>query len=120
MDPARSAGRRTFEAVPVDTIAAAAALDWWQDAAAVLVAFEQLGGADRAIEMTRAHVLERRSFGRAIGSYQAVKHRLVDMHVKALIARAHAYHGAWALMTDVPHRRQLGRAPWRERGCQYG
>src|SRR3546814_8796674 len=105
MDPARSAGRRTFEAVPVDTIAAAAALDWWQDAAAVLVAFEQLGGADRAIEMTRAHVLERRSFGRAIGSYQAVKHRLVDMHVKALIARAHAYHGAWALMTDVPHRR---------------
>src|SRR3546814_3201897 len=27
------------------------------------------------------------------------------MHVKALIARAHAYHGAWALMTDVPHRR---------------
>src|SRR3546814_8038767 len=55
--------------------------------------------------MTRAHVLERRSFGRAIGSYQAVKHRLVDMHVKALIARAHAYHGAWALMTDVPHRR---------------
>src|SRR3546814_20881287 len=72
---------------PVDTIDAAAALDWWQDAAAVLVAFEQLGGADRAIEMTRAHVLERRSFGRAIGSYQAVKHRLVDMHVKALIDR---------------------------------
>src|SRR3546814_2160710 len=55
LDPARSGARLTFEAAPVDTIDAAAALDWWQDAAAVLVAFEQLGGADRA-KIGSAHV----------------------------------------------------------------
>jgi alkylation response protein AidB-like acyl-CoA dehydrogenase len=104
VDRTRSIARLSLAAAPADALPDAA-LDWWQDAAAVLSGFEQLGGTERVIAMTRTHVLERRSFGRAIGSYQAVKHRLVDMHIKALIARAHAYHGAWALMTDAPERR---------------
>jgi alkylation response protein AidB-like acyl-CoA dehydrogenase len=40
---------------------------------------ETVGAADRAVEMTLAYVKDRRSFGRPIGSYQALKHRLVDM-----------------------------------------
>ncbi len=65
--------------------------------AAVLTAFEQLGGADAALEATRNYVLERFTFGRAIGSYQAVKHKLADMAVKIELARSNAYYGAWAL-----------------------
>lgn len=67
------------------------------DQAAVLTAFEQLGGADAALEITRNYALERFTFGRAIGSYQAVKHKLADMAVKIELARSNAYYGAWAL-----------------------
>lgn len=67
------------------------------DQAAVLTAFEQLGGAERALEITRDYALERHTFGRAIGSYQAVKHKLADMAVKVELARSNAYYGAWAL-----------------------
>ena len=49
------------------------------DRAAVMVAFEQLGGADRALEMGRDYALDRIAFGRPIGSFQAVKHMLADM-----------------------------------------
>jgi alkylation response protein AidB-like acyl-CoA dehydrogenase len=67
------------------------------DRAAVLMAFEQTGGADRTLEMGRDHALERRAFGRPIGSFQAIKHMLADMYVAATLARSNAYYGAWAL-----------------------
>jgi len=72
------------------------------DRAAVLYAFEQLGGADRCLEMARDYALERYAFGRPIGSYQAIKHKLADVFVKNSIARANAYYGAWALSADAP------------------
>jgi len=71
------------------------------DRAAVLTAFEQVGGADRALEMGRDYALERMAFGRPIGSFQAVKHMLVDMYVQATLARSNAYYGAWALSTEA-------------------
>ncbi len=71
------------------------------DRAAVLTAFEQLGGADRALEMGRDYALERVAFGRPIGSFQAVKHMLADMYVAATLARSNCYYGAWALSTDA-------------------
>jgi alkylation response protein AidB-like acyl-CoA dehydrogenase len=71
------------------------------DRAAVLMAFEQLGGADRALEMGRDYALERMAFGRPIGSFQAVKHMLADMYVAATLARSNCYYGAWALSTDA-------------------
>lgn len=67
------------------------------DRAAVLTAFEQLGGADVCLEMARGYALERWAFGRPIGQYQAVKHRIVDIYVANEIARSNAYYGAWAL-----------------------
>ena len=71
------------------------------DRAAVLVAFEQIGGADRALEMARDFALERMAFGRQIGSFQAIKHMLADMYVSATLARSNAYYGAWALSTGA-------------------
>jgi alkylation response protein AidB-like acyl-CoA dehydrogenase len=71
------------------------------DRAAVLTAFEQLGGADRALEMGRDYALDRVAFGRPIGSFQAVKHMLADMYVAATLARSNCYYGAWALSTEA-------------------
>jgi hypothetical protein len=71
------------------------------DRAAVLVAFEQLGGADRALEMGRDYALDRIAFGRPIGSFQAVKHMLADMYVSATLARSNCYYGAWALSINA-------------------
>lgn len=67
------------------------------DQAAVLTAFEQLGGAEHALQIARDYALERHTFGRPIGSYQAIKHKLADMAVKVELARSNAYYGAWAL-----------------------
>ena len=72
------------------------------DRAAVLTAFEQVGGADRALEMGRDYALDRIAFGRPIGSFQAVKHILADMYVSATLARSNCYYGAWALSTNAP------------------
>lgn len=69
--------------------------------AAVLLAFEQVGGADRALEMAKAYALERYAFGRPIGSYQAIKHKLADIYIKTELARSNAYYGAWALNTGA-------------------
>src|SRR5260221_4973230 len=65
------------------------------------MAFEQVGGADRALEMGRDYALDRIAFGRPIGSFQAVKHMLADMYVSATLARSNCYYGAWALSTNA-------------------
>ena len=45
----------------------------------------------------RDYALQRFAFGRAIGSYQAIKHKLANMYVKNALARSNAYFGVWAL-----------------------
>jgi len=69
------------------------------DRAAVLMAFEQLGGAARALEMTRDYCMGRFAFGRPVASFQAIKHRLADLYVEIELARSNAYYAAWALST---------------------
>ena len=69
--------------------------------AAILLAFEQLGGADAALEMAAHYARERKAFGRAIGSYQGIKHKLADMYTANQLARVHCYYGAWALDADA-------------------
>jgi alkylation response protein AidB-like acyl-CoA dehydrogenase len=71
------------------------------DRAAVLVAFEQVGGAQAALDMAREYALGRFAFGRPIASFQAIKHKLVDMYVAIELARSNAYYGAWALSTNA-------------------
>jgi acyl-CoA dehydrogenase len=72
-----------------------------------LMAFEQVGGADRALEAACAYAKERWAFGRPIGSNQAIKHMLADMYVSVTLARSNAYFGAWALSTNAD---ELGEA----------
>lgn len=66
------------------------------DSAAAVLAAEAVGAADRALERTVGHVRQREQFGRPIGSFQAVKHRLADVYVQVQAARSAAYYAAWA------------------------
>ncbi|MFF7545209.1 acyl-CoA dehydrogenase family protein [Streptomyces canus] len=70
------------------------------EAAAAVLACEAVGAADRVLEMTVEHVKQREQFGRAIGSFQAVKHRLADVYVQLQAARSAAYFAAWAAVHD--------------------
>ncbi len=67
--------------------------------AAVLTAFEQVGMCQAAIDGAVAYARERYAFGRAIGSFQAVKHLLANMYVKMEIARSNSFYAGWALAT---------------------
>lgn len=69
--------------------------------AAVLLAFEQVGGASVCLDMATDYAKERHAFGRPIGGNQAIKHKLAEMYVKNEVARSNAYYGAWALSTDA-------------------
>ena len=106
LDPTRDAARLTFKDAPARRLGAAGAglelMEQVFDRAAILLAFEQCGGADRCLEMAKAYALERYAFGRVIASYQAIKHKLADIYIKNELARSNAYYGAWALNTDAP------------------
>jgi alkylation response protein AidB-like acyl-CoA dehydrogenase len=105
MDPSRGQAELTFKNCKAEPLGAAN--EGWSivcqvlDHAAVLMAFEQVGGADRALEMGRDYALDRVAFGRPIGSFQAIKHMLADMYVAATLARSNCYYGAWALSTNA-------------------
>jgi len=71
------------------------------DRAAILMAFEQVGGADVCLAMAKDYALNRYAFGRPIASFQAIKHKLADMYVYNELARSNAYYGAWALHTGA-------------------
>ncbi len=66
------------------------------ETAAAVLACEAVGAADRALERTVEYVGQREQFGRPIGSFQAVKHRLADVYVTVQAARSAAYYAAWA------------------------
>ena len=74
------------------------------DRAAVLTAFEQIGGADVSLALATEYAKTRYAFARPIGSYQAIKHKLADMYLNNELARSNAYYGAWALSV---HAREL-------------
>jgi alkylation response protein AidB-like acyl-CoA dehydrogenase len=105
VDPSRGQAEITFKNVKAEPLGAAnegwSILSQVLDRAAVLMAFEQVGGSDRALEMGRDYALDRIAFGRPIGSFQAVKHLLADMYVSATLARSNCYYGAWALSTNA-------------------
>ena len=71
------------------------------DRVAVLFAFEQVGGAQAALDMAVAYAKDRYAFGRPIASMQAIKHQLADVYVATELARSNAYFGAWALDHDA-------------------
>lgn len=101
VDPSRDQAQISLDKAPAETLvtpeAGWDALRQAYDRAAVLIAFEQLGGAQASLDMANDYATERFAFGRPIGSFQAVKHRLADMYVRTEIARSNAYYAAWAL-----------------------
>ncbi len=92
----------TFDATPATVLVpdAAAALERARLVALVGVAALQVGCAEAALEMTVAYTRERVQFGRPIGSFQALKHRMADMLVQLEMSRS----ASWAASYAVSHR----------------
>ncbi|MGD0699907.1 MAG: acyl-CoA dehydrogenase [Trebonia sp.] len=82
--------------------AAEAAVNAGLAAGAAVLAAEQLGLAQRCLDLTVAYVRERRQFARPIGSFQALKHRLADLWTTITLARAASRYAAACLATGDP------------------
>src|SRR5436190_95018 len=70
------------------------------DLAAVGLAAEQVGGAQKVLEMAVEYVKVRVQFGRPIGSFQAIKHKCADMLLEVESGKSAAYYAAWAAAED--------------------
>jgi acyl-CoA dehydrogenase len=105
IDPSRKHAEITFDNAPAEALGKAG--EGWEissrvlDRAAILMAFEQVGGADQCLVMAKEYAVTRYAFGRQIGSFQAIKHKLADMYINNELARSNAYYGAWALSTGA-------------------
>lgn len=104
VDPTTASATMTFDQTPVELIGKAGQgwknLQRLYDRAAVLFAFEQIGGAQSALDMAVGYAQERFAFGRPIGSFQALKHMMADMYVALKLAESNCYYAAWALASD--------------------
>ncbi|WP_199431794.1 acyl-CoA dehydrogenase family protein [Qaidamihabitans albus] len=87
-----------------------AALGRARDAACVALAAEQAGAAARALEITVEYTKQRRQFGRPIGGFQALKHRMADLYVFSETARSAAYAAAEAAEADRPRLAAVAKA----------
>jgi alkylation response protein AidB-like acyl-CoA dehydrogenase len=101
LDLTRPMSRVTFENVGLRSEerlgmpgATAPALARGLDLARIALASEALGGAQQLLEMTTEYVKQRVQFGRPIGSFQALKHRLADMMVEVEAAKSAAWYAA--------------------------
>ena len=102
LDQTRKLARLDFGSVPARRIAGdgAAVLARTLDVAAVAQAAEQLGGAQRALDMAVAYAKTREQFGRPIGSFQAVKHRCADLLLEVESLRSAVSYAAAAVAED--------------------
>jgi len=76
------------------------ALEW---STAALCA-EMVGGAQKVLEMSTEYAKTRQQFGKPIGIYQAVSHRVADMLVLSESSKSATYYAAWAVEADAPDR----------------
>lgn len=83
LDPTRRLGR-----VAAETTTDVGPDPGLADTAAILLAAEQIGAAQRCLELTVDYSKQRVQFGRPIGSFQALKHRMADLYVDVQVARA--------------------------------
>jgi alkylation response protein AidB-like acyl-CoA dehydrogenase len=99
LDPTRKQARLELDGVAATRIGAdgagAEVLSAVLDRAAVALAAEQVGGAQRCLDMAVAYARERVQFGRPIGSFQAIQHKCADMLLEVESARSAAYYAAW-------------------------
>jgi alkylation response protein AidB-like acyl-CoA dehydrogenase len=93
-DATRALGHVRFAGAPAERLDADPAVAW--HIAQALIGAESLGAVERALEVSVAYAKERFTFGRAIGSYQAVKHELVEVLRRLENARSLMYYAGWA------------------------
>ncbi|AGM05083.1 acyl-CoA dehydrogenase family protein [Amycolatopsis keratiniphila] len=90
MDETRRLARVSFEHAPARLLGPVD-LGALRDVACAVLAAEQAGAAARAFELTVEYSKQRHQFGRPIGGFQALKHRMADLHVLVETARSAAY-----------------------------
>ncbi len=104
MDQTRKQARLDFAATPARLVGVEgsgwAATSKMLDLAAVALAAEQVGGAQRVLEMAVDYAKNRIQFGRPIGSFQAIKHKCADMLLEVESAKSAAYYAGWAAAED--------------------
>jgi alkylation response protein AidB-like acyl-CoA dehydrogenase len=104
MDQTRKQARLEFSGTPATLIGtdgdAEAGLTTTLDLAAVALAAEQVGGAQRVLDSSVEYAKTRIQFGRPIGSFQAIKHKCADMLLEVESAKSAAYYAAWAAAED--------------------
>ena len=110
-DATRSLGHVLFDGAPATELPGADAAAAWHLGQA-LIAAESLGAVEVALETSVAYAKERFTFGRAIGSYQAVKHELVEILRRLENARSLMYYAGWAGQ-DRPDELALAAAAFR-------
>ena len=117
MDQTRKQAKLEFSNTPATLLGAEA--EGWNtlstvlDLAAVGLAAEQVGGAQKVLEMAVDYAKVRVQFGRPIGSFQAIKHKCADMLLEVESAKSAAYYGMWcaAEMNDeLPSVASLAKA----------
>jgi alkylation response protein AidB-like acyl-CoA dehydrogenase len=104
MDQTRKQARLEFSSTPARLIGAEGeagpAVTRILDLAAVALAAEQVGGAQRCLDMAVEYAKTRIQFGRPIGSFQAIKHKCADMLLEVESAKSAAYYAGWAAADD--------------------
>ena len=104
MDQTRKQARLEFAGTPAWLIGsdggAGPGLSKTLDLAAVALAAEQVGGAQRCLDSSVEYAKTRIQFGRPIGSFQAIKHKCADMLLEVESAKSAAYYAGWAAAED--------------------
>jgi alkylation response protein AidB-like acyl-CoA dehydrogenase len=104
MDQTRKQARLEFAGVPGRLVGSegdgSRVLAKTLDLAAIALAAEQVGGAQKCLEMAVQYAKDRVQFGRPIGSFQAIKHKCADMLLEVESAKSAAYYAGWAASED--------------------
>jgi alkylation response protein AidB-like acyl-CoA dehydrogenase len=104
MDQTRKQAKLTFDATPARLIGTDG--EGWGpiskmlDLAVVALAAEQVGGAQRVLDMAVQYAKDRVQFGRPIGSFQAIKHKCADLLLEVESAKSAAYYAGWVAAED--------------------
>lgn len=88
------------------------ALRWTVERAQVALAALQLGVSSEALRRAASYVSERQQFGRPIGTFQAVQHRLADCYIDIEALRSTYLRAVWALDQDLPATTEVLAAKW--------
>ena len=109
MDPTLRAVTLRFDAVPARPLGPKdpTVLETVRGLALTAISAVQAGTAARALDETVAYAKQRVQFGRPIGSFQAIKHRLADMHVRVEVARTASRAASDAFASDAADRLEL-------------